>query len=118
MPKVKKCSDGKLMFWCPGCEEHHGISVDGSRGWQWNGSVDLPTVTPSIFVRSHDAIVNGTRIPCFKYDGPYPVERAESICHSYIGSHDGSTPGYIEFLGDCTHSKAGQTVELSDIDSV
>jgi len=35
--------------------------------------------------------------------------RTERICHSFI------TDGKIQFLSDCTHHLAGQTVDLNDI---
>lgn len=32
------------------------------------------------------------------------------VCHSYVQD------GRIQFLGDCTHPLAGQTIELPDLD--
>lgn len=45
--------DGKahqLWFVCPcGCHTIQAVSVfAGDRGWQWNGDLDKPTLTPSI----------------------------------------------------------------------
>lgn len=39
--KTELTADGTLMFWCPGCETHHGPLVNGTRGWTWTaiGSV-------------------------------------------------------------------------------
>jgi hypothetical protein len=34
--------------------------------------------------------------------------RTERVCHSFV------TDGKIQFLGDCTHALAGQTVELPE----
>ena len=36
------------------------------------------------------------------------VYRLDDICHSFV------TDGRIQFLGDCTHKLAGQTVDLPD----
>jgi len=33
---------------------------------------------------------------------------ADVVCHSFV------TDGRIQFLGDCTHTLAGQTVDLPD----
>jgi hypothetical protein len=56
--------------------------------WEWNGSEDAPTFSPSI--RS-------------TYRRPGEVEE---ICHSYVRA------GQIEFLPDSTHALRGQTVAL------
>jgi hypothetical protein len=57
--------------------------------WTWNGSLELPTFQPSIHVRIVDS-----------------KDRVRSVCHSFV------TDGRIQFLNDCTHSLAGQTVDL------
>lgn len=109
MAKVTKATDETLMFWCPGCEEAHGVKVDGSRGWGWNGSLDLPTITPSILVRSGHHIPEH-KGPCwctFDWGGRKPSFECK-ICHSFV------TDGKIQFLGDCSHALAGQTVELPE----
>lgn len=110
--KAKLATDNTLMFWCPGCEEHHGIRVDGSRGWQWNQSLEAPTVSPSILVNATRALVDGKPVHLLRYEGEYPCETIKFICHSFVKE------GRIEFLSDCSHSLAGQTVELPDIDSI
>lgn len=108
MPKAELATDGTLMFWCPGCNEHHGIPVNGSRGWEWNGSLERPTVKPSILVRQ--TLYGPERLTFSNYKGEYPPsEVAQGVCHSYVFD------GCIQFLGDCTHSLAKQTVELPDI---
>jgi hypothetical protein len=38
-------------------------------------------------------------------------ERKTFVCHSFV------TDGRIQYLGDCTHAMAGQTVDLPDIPS-
>ncbi len=84
-------SDGEqYLFDCPGCECSHWIRVKGREPcWGWNGSLDKPTITPSIRVQSANA------------NGP-------TCCHSFIAD------GMIQYLGDCTHRLANQTVELPD----
>lgn len=81
-----------ICFHCPGCDGTHSIPVSGPKGWTWDQSLDKPTFHPSIL---------------------YNVGRSnptEHLCHSWV------TEGKIEFLGDSTHSLAGQTVELPDWD--
>lgn len=84
-------ADGKLFFECPGCNMQHGVNVeiDGPPRWGWNGSLDKPTFTPSVLVR-------------YRW-GP---EQRDVVCHSFV------TDGRIQFLGDCTHALAGQTIDL------
>lgn len=98
------------MFWCPGCKDHHGVPVDGSRGWQWNGSLESPTVTPSILVTQ--TLYGPDRLTFPNYDGQAECESSKGTCHSFV------TDGKIQFLSDCFHSLAGQTVELPDVDSI
>jgi hypothetical protein len=74
-------------FHCPGCHYGHHISVPR---WTWNGSLDSPTVMPSLLVNGSDAA---------------------SRCHSFVKD------GRIQFLSDCFHSLAGQTVDLPDWDA-
>ena len=106
MAKATLGTDKTLLFWCPGCDEAHGIPVDGSRGWTWDGSLDSPTVSPSILVRA--TLYGPEKVGFTKYDGPFPCEGTPSVCHSFVKA------GRIEFLGDCTHHLAGQTVDLPD----
>lgn len=79
--------DRRLAFWCPGCDQPHMPRVGGVNPWTWNGDTERPTLTPSILVTSG----------C-----------AEDRCHSFV------TDGRIQFLADCGHSLAGQTVEIPD----
>jgi hypothetical protein len=83
-----------IVFHCPGCEGGHSIPVTGQRGWRWNGSLESPTVTPSILVNRGSTNLT---VP---------------VCHSYV------TDGRIQFLGDCTHALAGKTVDLPDWDAL
>lgn len=38
------------------------------------------------------------------------IQRVKTVCHSFI------TDGQIQFLNDCTHPLAGQTVPLPNFD--
>lgn len=102
-----------VAFWCPGCECQHTVTVGGDGTWGWNGSVDAPTFTPSVLITSghHVASQAGKRCWC-DYNreqvakGKEPARFVCGICHSFV------TDGRIQFLGDCTHALAGQTVDL------
>jgi hypothetical protein len=106
MSKSILSTDGILLFWCPGCHEAHGVMVNGSRGWTWNGSTDAPALSPSILVRS--SLYGPDKLGFTKYEGPHPCKTTPSVCHSFVKD------GKIEFLGDCTHSLAGQTVDIPE----
>lgn len=93
MNKFVKATDGSVLFHCPGCDHTHGFPVDGSRGWTWNGDLVNPTVSPSILVRRNDGDI-------------------KHVCHSFVKD------GHIQFLGDCTHALAGQTVEIPAWESI
>lgn len=95
MPVAEMWDDGKIAFDCPGCGMSHAVNTDpdvpGPR-WSWNSSFDKPTFSPSILVR---------------WDfGP---DHTPKVCHSFVRE------GMIEFLGDCTHTLAGQTIPLPEI---
>lgn len=74
---------GGYVVFCPGCEQGHLFDAR----WKFNGDLERPTFTPSM-------LVNGSR-----------TTKAPR-CHSYV------TDGRIQFLGDCDHALAGQTVDL------
>ena len=88
MNVLTRSQDGTLFFWCPGCQELHGVWLAGNPNpltkavWTWNESMDKPTFSPSI-------LVNGNR-----------------RCHSYVKD------GQIRFLADSHHRLAGQEVPL------
>lgn len=82
----------RMIFECPGCKHTHQVPTKGPAAWGFNNDMDHPTFTPSILVR---------------WD--YGPERIKNICHSFV------TDGNIQFLNDCTHGLAGQTVTLDDI---
>lgn len=82
-----------LLFHCPGCDQMHGVPVRGERAWGWNGSLELPTLTPSILIRWTHGEAHEPR-----------------ICHSFLNE------GRLQLLADCTHRLAGSTVDLPEVD--
>jgi len=110
--RLRHCKDGVqeydlLWLWCPGCNEYHAVKVNTSNGWNWNGSQEKPTVTPSILVRGTKPISDeeAKRI----LNGEH-IESIPLVCHSFV------TDGRIQFLSDSTHVLAGQTVDLPELD--
>lgn len=94
---LRNATDGRLTWWCPGCDSPHQVAVgDGPRPrWGYNGNPESPTFTPSVLV-SYTG-------PDADQDGAPPA-----VCHSFI------VDGRMQFLGDCTHKLAGQTVPIPE----
>ena len=92
--KLRKLEGGMVAFRCPGCgRAHHvGVAPPAPLIWGFNGNGDAPTFTPSVFVNAPG-----------KFHHP-----GVPSCHSFV------TDGRIQFLNDCTHALAGQTVDLPD----
>lgn len=65
--------------------------------WIFNGNMDRPTFAPSVLQR---------------YDYGPNEDRKHFCCHSFVRD------GQIQYLTDCTHAMAGQTVDLPEIDDV
>lgn len=81
-------TDGIMHLWCPGCDRAHPMHVAPRPvAWDWNGSLEAPTFSPSLLVYPHPG---------------------QPRCHSFI------TDGRIQFLADCEHALAGHTVDLPD----
>lgn len=87
-----------VQFFCPGCGSAHTITTSAG-GWVWNGDAERPTFTPSVLV-THEAKPDASE--------EFKEWRTARTCHSFV------TDGNIQFLGDCTHALAGQTVPLAD----
>lgn len=95
----------RVHFWCPGCEQVHGVTVEIPDGWGWNGGdLERPTFTPSVAVSGVQwDTASGFHKPQHTVPAGVPT-----MCHSFV------TDGQILFLGDCTHALAGQTVPLPE----
>lgn len=105
MAKAKVVTDAQdrfigIRFDCPGCG-YQMIPTDWipdgmersphyPHQWRFNGDLERPTLRNSILTRYG--------------------RKGASVCHSFV------TDGRIQFLSDCTHTLAGQTVDLPDID--
>lgn len=82
---------GCIRFHCPGCDYSHFVYTKGPVVWVWNERMDLPTFIPSILT----------------WRGP---TEQDGRCHSFV------TDGRIQFLSDCTHPLAGQTMDLPELE--
>lgn len=120
MVKVKVHTDkdnlhgrNMISFMCPGCGERHTINYDDVYHWTWNGDINKPTISPSILRRSGHYLPEHQGTCWCDYNKNHPDEEVDFkcvVCHSFVRE------GKIQFLNDCTHELAGQTVEMFDED--
>ena len=112
MAKLILEPEGRASFRCPGCGMVHTIVVSGPTAWQWNGSVESPTLYPSVLARSGHFAPGRQSDRCWcDYNRDHPNDPAPfkcGVCHSFV------TDGRIQFLNDCTHALKGQTVPLPE----
>lgn len=91
MNKLRTAIDGRgrhiHSFHCVGCGHSHGFDDT----WTLSGSIENPTVQPSLLTRWN-----------------FGEENKENICHLFI------TEGRLHYLGDCTHEYAGKIVDMQD----
>ena len=98
LSRILRGAEGGLLMWrCPGCNRGHAIQVGDGPGprWSWNADAERPTFTPSVLVSYPGADAGQGGAP-------------PRICHSFV------VDGAMQFLSDCTHSMAGQTVPIPD----
>lgn len=135
MAKAKTVGDGKGGFYgirisCPGCgdSEWAGAHVLPVRWcppnqaespdvatkphWEFNGNFDMPTLSPSILSTSNrwTPPVTNANMAQWK-EAPWEQKQVPHVCHSFV------TDGRIQYLNDCTHSLAGQTIDLPELDT-
>lgn len=85
---------GVYLVECPGCKTFHYIQSGADKGpnWDFNGDFDKPTFSPSLLVNPNRECPD------------------QHQCHSFIRD------GQWQFLNDCTHELAGQTVDMIDVE--
>jgi hypothetical protein len=107
--KLRTVEGGLVAFWCPGCDEAHNLRVringTPSPSWDFNGDGDKPTFRPSVLVTGTERLSEEEHAAVMRGEHFEPIK---VVCHSFI------TDGTIQFLNDCTHALAGQTVPLPD----
>lgn len=96
---------GMFVFHCPGCECDHHINTNPEYGgaWEFNRDLEKPTANPSLLVR-------WVKYETDENKKPIPETRKDVVCHILIRE------GKIQFLNDCTHDLANQTVDIPDYD--
>lgn len=94
---------------CPACNCNHLFD----NRWTFNGDMENPTFRASMLVSCGHYSSNYKEDGCWcTYNKEHPDKPSPfkcSRCHSFV------TDGKIEFLSDCTHEFAGQTLMLEDI---
>jgi len=98
--KFRRTDDGGAAYFCKGCDRMHHVDT------KWDINFDTNTISPSVLVKyRHPKGYSNDNPAPLGYDGEY----VEDVCHSFVRD------GNIEYLTDCTHNLAGQTVELEDV---
>lgn len=85
-------SNGIYFIECPGCKNLHPLHVGQQHKirWDFDGNLEKPTFSPSLMVNAGHS----------------------HQCHSFIRN------GQIQFLSDCHHALAGQTVDLPEVEEL
>ena len=105
--KLRKV-EGGYAYWCQGCEEMHRVTAK----WTFDGNLEAPTFSPSVLVTCGHFAPGWVGPDCwctFNRKHPSDVSFKCFRCHTFI------TRGMVQFLGDCTHELAGQTLPLPDL---
>ncbi|PFG17179.1 hypothetical protein ATK74_1742 [Propionicimonas paludicola] len=99
-----------LHMWCPGCDDLHQIVYERTDRpgdvWQWGGSLDAPTISPSLLVHGHQWAEGES----FHKPNHQVAPGEATTCHSFIKA------GQWQFLTDSTHNLAGRTVPMVPVD--
>lgn len=115
LSKVLRSREGNgLSFWCPGCKTAHGLNIGEGPGarWGYNGNPEKPTFTPSVLVTTGHYCQGRAHEGCWcTYYAEHPNEERDFEC---VRCHSFVRDGRIQFLDDCTHALAGQTVDLPE----
>lgn len=85
----------RYWFHCAGCDTDHAFTTKLAKGevgpvWGFDGNMDSPTVAGSLMVNR----------------GRADVERGIHQCHLFLKA------GMVQYLPDCTHHLANQTVPV------
>lgn len=113
---IRKTTTG-FIWWCPGCKVTHSINVGGTTGpqWTWNNDADRPTFRPSVDAKGIRQDMSADEEAAYDRDCK-TLSHDQLLAHPVYGIHCHTfiTDGQIQFLGDCTHNLANQTVDLPE----
>lgn len=103
-PSFLKVEGNNISFYCAGCKHMHHIQVGEGPGprWSWNNDLNSPTFQPSIL----ETYEHWTPPYIFGHPKPETQVKVTDICHTFV------TDGKIQYLSDCTHHLANQTVDM------
>jgi hypothetical protein len=111
-----KVVDKSVVFFCVGCNLEHAVNIDVTKNpkWVFNFNLNTPTLKPSVDIKSCNPDLSPELEEEYDRISVLPNgrnlvlndPRFRTVCHSFIEN------GKIRYLPDCTHSYAGQTVEL------
>lgn len=118
MARAELWDEGKtIAFECPGCGMTHALRIraltDKRPSWIYTGTLDAPTLSPSILSRFSRWIPSAEDPDILDkiHRGEIKQTRVDEVCHSFVRN------GRIQFLNDCTHALKGQTVDLPEVKS-
>lgn len=109
---------GRLGYFCQGCDMLHSVAIGEGAGprWGYNGNPEKPTFTPSVRVSWDQMSAAGRERNRQHYleHGRYMTNEElaydeHKVCHTFVRD------GMVQFLPDCTHVLAGQTVPLPEL---
>lgn len=116
--KFKPWSSGSgkgYNYWCQGCKDAHSIRTEGFGPlWQvTGGDTDKPTVKPSVLVTTgHHVKWYKPDLGCWcTYYAEHPEEDRDFECRK---CHTLIKEGMVQFLSDCSHELANQTLPVPD----
>lgn len=109
-PVLAQIEPGYVGFGCPGCRDTHVIPVSEAhapgRAWGFDGNAERPTFAPSIKIGGMKTKQDENWEWAGGWERDADGNPIPLVCHSFVRA------GRIEFLSDCTHELAGQTVDL------
>lgn len=103
---IAECTHVTLVL--PGPSDRRTLPVilkgdrEGTHCWSWNGSVDAPTLKPSVLSTGHE-------FPDPDADPTLPTSWRAWRCHTWVND------GMVQFLDDTDHQYRGQTLPLLDV---
>ena len=99
---IRDLGDHGWAFYCPGCRCGHAFLKDGR--WTFNGDFEKPTFSPSLVCEGAGYNRDGSVGRSKGHEGVF-----HGRCHLFVRD------GMIQFLGDCEHKLAGQTVPVEPL---
>lgn len=109
--------DGNVAYRCPGCKHIHVLNVTVGRPrptWSSTVADSGLTLQPSVHAKTGHYCPGEKQSPncwlCNDAAASGDPDSSCGVCHHYVRD------GKIQFLPDCTHALAGQTVDMVEYD--